>query len=315
MKVYRDLSEFPEVKNPVVTSGTFDGVHFGHQKILRRVKEIARNINGETVLLTFWPHPRLVLYPNEIKFHLLTSIEEKIELLDEFGLDHLIIIPFTRDFSNLSSEEFIKNILVDKINTKKLVIGYDHRFGKNRTGSFEELKKDAPIYGFEVEEIPEQDIDDVAISSTKIRDALENGEITIANKYLCRPYSLRGYVVRGDGIGKNMGYPTANIKPDFEQKLIPADGIYAVRVILRKKYYDGMLSIGYRPTVNGKDRTIEVNLFNFSGNIYGEYLRIEFFKKTRNEEKFDSIESLIEQLHKDKEEIQGILNADNPGND
>jgi len=307
MKVYRDPSEFTRLSNAVVTSGTFDGVHFGHQKILRRLKEIAEQTGGETVLLTYWPHPRLVLHPGEIKFHLLSSIEEKIELLEQFGIEHMLIIPFTRDFSNMTSEDFIKEILVGKIGTKKLVIGYDHRFGRDRSGSFEELKQNAPVFGFEVEEIPEQDIDDVAISSTKIRQALESGHIETANLYLGRPYQIRGYVVKGDGLGKQLGYPTANIMVDFEQKMIPADGIYAVKVRRDSQSYDGMSNIGYRPTVNGKTRVIEVNIFDFEGDIYGEYLEVLFYKKTRDEQKFNNLDGLVEQLHKDKEEIQSFL--------
>lgn len=307
MKVYQGVSEFKRIKNAVVTSGTFDGVHVGHQKIIQRLREIAQKISGETVLITFWPHPRYVLYPNGSKFHLLSSIEERTEILRQFGIDHLIIIPFTREFSNLSSEEFIKNILVEKIGTKKLVIGYDHRFGKNRSGSFEELKKDGPLYGFDVEEIPEQDVDNVAVSSTKIRKAIEGGDLMTANKYLGREYSIRGIVVKGDGLGKKLGYPTANIKIEFEHKLIPKDGIYAVRVKRRDNLYSGMLNVGFRPTVNGKDHVIEVNIYDFNEIIYGEFLEVFFVQKTRDEIKFNSLDALVSQLHKDKEEIMRIL--------
>lgn len=307
MKVYQGISNFKKIKNAVVTSGTFDGVHIGHQKIIQRLREIADKIQGETVLITFWPHPRFVLYPNGIKFHLLTSIEERIEILGQSGIDHLIIIPFTREFSNLSSEAFIKEILVEKIGTKKLVIGYDHRFGKNRSGSFEELKKDGPLYGFDVEEIPEQDIDHVAVSSTKIRSAIEQGDLTTANKYLGRDYSLRGYVVKGDGLGMKLGYPTANVKVEFEHKLIPADGIYAVRVKRRDQMYNGMLNIGYRPTVSGTHHVIEVNIYDFNEIIYGEFIEVFFVQKTRNEIKFESLDALVNQLHRDKEEIVKIL--------
>ncbi len=307
MKIYHGLDEIKPIQNAVVTIGTFDGVHFGHQKILNRLQEIANTIHGKTVLITFWPHPRFVIHPNGNKFHLLTSIEERASLLKNFQVDHLIIIPFTREFSNLSSEDFIKDILVDKIGTKKLVIGYDHRFGKDRKGSFKELKKDGPLYGFDVEEIPEQDIDHVAVSSTKIRNALEKGDVQSANKYLGRNYTLKGIVVKGSGIGHNIGFPTANIQPSFEQKLIPADGIYAVKVYRGDEVYGGMLNIGYRPTVDGKKKVIEVNIFDFSEDIYGENIEIEFIKKTRDEVKFNSLEELVNQLKSDKKEIEQII--------
>ena len=307
MKIYQGLSEISSIENAVVTIGTFDGVHIGHQKILKRLREIANLIDGSTVLITFWPHPRFVLYPNGNKFHLLTSIEERAALLEQYHVDHLIIIPFTREFSNLSSEDFIRQILVDKIGTKKLVIGYDHRFGKDRMGSFKELKEDGHLYGFEVEEIPEQDIDHVAVSSTKIRTALEEGDIQTANKYLGRSYQVSGIVVKGSGIGRNIGFPTANINPLFELKLIPADGIYAVRVRRKEKVYGGMLNMGYRPTVDGKRKVIEVNIFDFEDDIYGEVITLEFIGKTRNEIKFNSLEELVYQLNRDRTEIQEIL--------
>ena len=307
MKVYQGLSKVSKIKNAVVTIGTFDGVHYGHQIILKRLKEIAHSIDGSTVLITFWPHPRYVLNPNGNNFHLLTSIEERTELLKQFQIDHLIIIPFTREFSNLSSEKFIKDILVNSIGTKKLVIGYDHRFGKDRKGSFKELKKDGPLYGFDVEEIPEQDVDHVAVSSTKIRTSLENGDIQTANKYLGRNYQISGIVVKGSGIGHNIGFPTANIKLTFEHKLIPADGIYAVKVLRAGKVFGGMLNIGYRPTVDGKRKVIEVNIFDFDVDIYGEIITIEFIKKTRDEIKFNSLEELVMQLNNDKIEIEKIL--------
>lgn len=307
MNIFRGLSEFKQLKNAVVTIGTFDGLHVGHQKILQRLAEVARNCNGETVLITFWPHPRYVLNPNGETFHLLTSIEEKSEILKNFGIDHLVIIPFTREFSNLTSREFVKDILINIIGTKKLVIGYDHRFGKDRAGSFEELKREAPRYGFEVEEIPEQDIDHIAVSSTKIRNALNVGDIEIANRYLGRKYCLSGIVVKGEGLGRKIGYPTANINPNFEHKLVPGDGIYAVKVGRDDKMFNGMLNIGYRPTVDGKHRVIEVNIFDFDEDIYGEMITLYFFKKTRSEIKFNSVEELKEQLHSDKKEIRNIL--------
>ncbi len=306
MKIYHDIDEFKKLDFAVVTSGTFDGVHYGHQKILQRVHEIAHNNGGESVLLTFWPHPRLVLFPEQ-ELYLLTSIEEKTALLSKKHIDHLVIIPFTHAFSSQSSEEFIKNILVDKIGTKKLVIGYDHKFGKNRSGSFEELKKDGPIYGFEVEEIPKQMIENNAVSSTKIRKALTAGNIDIANEFLGRPYCLHGKIIEGDKIGRTMDFPTANIEVIFKHKLIPAEGIYAVKVMLEDVYFKGMLNIGYRPTFGGTQKRVEVNIFDFSEDIYGKEIMIEFYHKIRSEIKFENVGALKSQLQSDKKETIAIL--------
>jgi riboflavin kinase/FMN adenylyltransferase len=287
--------------NAVVTSGTFDGVHLGHQKILSRIKDIAVRISGETVVITYWPHPRLVLKPDDQTLKLLNTFEEKAELLKEQGIHHLLRIPFTKEFSQLSSSDFIKNILVERIGTRKLVIGYDHHFGKNREGSFEQLKIDAPKYGFELEEIPRQEIDNMAISSSKIRHALEEGNVTEANHLLGRPYTLSGRVVKGDRLGRVLGFPTANIDIDSHYKLVPADGIYAVIVKHSGKEFGGMIYIGNRPTVEGSQRSIEVNIFNFDKEIYGEDLKVSFEKLLRLDTKFNNLEELKEQLHKDKE--------------
>jgi len=302
MRIYYDLDDFTPLHNAVVTSGTFDGVHVGHQKILTRLREVASKNNGETVVITFWPHPRLVLYPNDTDLKLLNTFEEKAELLKEQHINHLIRIPFTKEFSQLSSEEFITSILVDKIGTKKLVIGYDHHFGKNREGSFEQLKLNGPKYGFDVEEISRQDVDHVAVSSTKIRKAIETADIETANHLLGRPYSICGRVVKGDKIGRLMGFPTANIEIDSANKLIPADGIYAVSVLHEHKSYGGMLYIGYRPTVGGKKKSIEVNIFEFDKQIYGESLAIKFHILIRTDSVFNDLEELKDQLTKDKEQ-------------
>ncbi|HOO11129.1 MAG TPA: bifunctional riboflavin kinase/FMN adenylyltransferase, partial [Cyclobacteriaceae bacterium] len=227
MKIYHSIDDFPKVNNAIVTSGTYDGVHIGHQKILARLKEIAEKFKGETVVITFWPHPRLVLYPEENTLQVLNTFEEKAALLKEQGIQHLLRIPFTKEFSQKSSQEFIDNILVKKIGTKKLVIGYDHRFGKNREGSFEQLKLNGPQYGFDVEEIPRQDVDNVGVSSTKIRKALTEGDIETATHFLGRPYSISGMVVKGEKLGRVLGFPTANVDVDSHYKLIPAEGIYA----------------------------------------------------------------------------------------
>jgi riboflavin kinase/FMN adenylyltransferase len=306
MKICWRPDEFEKLDYAVVTSGTFDGVHFGHQRILGRLHEIAEKNGGETVVLTYWPHPRLVLFPEEELF-LLTSIEEKAELLSKFHIDHLVVIPFTRQFAQTRSEAFIKDILVDKIGLKKLVIGYDHRFGKNRSGQFDVLKKDAPVYGFEVEEIPKQMIENNAVSSTKIRRALLEGRIEIADEYLGRPYSIHGKVVEGDKIGRTIGFPTANIEVLFKHKLIPAEGVFAVRVKVLGKAYRGMLNIGYRPTFNGTKKRMEVHIFDFDKEIYDEEITVGFYRKIRSEMKFQNAEELKAQLADDKLAAMKIL--------
>jgi len=308
MKIYRSLDEFERLDNAIVTSGTFDGVHVGHQKILQRLKEIADKNGGETVLLTYWPHPRVVLYPEERNLQLLNSIEEKAQYLRHFGIQHFVVIPFTKEFASLSSDEFIEKILIQKIGTKRLVIGYNHKFGKNRSGSFAELKKNGPKYGFEVEEIPKQDIDDIGVSSTKIREALAQGNVNIANKYLDRPYQLMGTVVEGDKLGRKIGYPTANIHVDFDLKLIPADGIYAVQVVYENMTYHGMLNIGYRPTVQGTKKQVEVHIIDFDKMIYNQRIAVKFIEKLRDEKKFDDLGQLSRQLGEDKKLAIRILN-------
>lgn len=307
MQVIRSLSDFPELSQAVVTSGTFDGVHLGHQKILQRLIQITKDVNGQSVVITYWPHPRLVLQPDIQNLHLLSTVEERIEELSAFSIDYLLIIPFTREFANLNSEQFISEILITTIHTKKLVIGYDHRFGRNRTGSFEYLRQHAPELGFEVEEIPRQDIEHVAVSSTKIRAALENGEIKNANAYLGRCYSLTGKVVYGKQLGRTLGYPTANLSISDPHKLIPSLGIYVVQVKVKNQLFGGMLSIGTNPTVGGTTRTVEVNIFNFSGNLYDQEITLLFLERIREEEKFNNLEELIAQMHQDKITALAVL--------
>ncbi|MFM8914582.1 MAG: bifunctional riboflavin kinase/FAD synthetase, partial [Flammeovirgaceae bacterium] len=307
MRIYYSLDDFARLKNAVVTSGTFDGVHLGHQKILGRLKEIASKNGGETVVITYWPHPRLILKPEDESLRVLNTFEEKAELLKQQGIQHLLRIHFTKEFSHITSQSFIKTILVDTIGTQKLVIGYDHRFGNNREGSFEQLKLNAPTYGFEVEEIERQDIDHVGVSSSKIRHALESGDIETASHFLGRPYSITGSVVKGDKLGRVLGYPTANIDVDSRHKLIPSDGIYAVTVRHESSLYQGMLYIGNRPTVNGTKRVIEVNLFGFAQDIYGESLTIYFHVLIRLDSKFNDLEALKQQLHDDKQKALMLL--------
>lgn len=307
MKIHLGTEKIKEIKNAVVTSGTFDGVHIGHQKILRRVKQVADEINGETVLITYWPHPRLVLRPWDHSLQLLSTFPEKANLLEKYGVDHLVKIPFTQDFSQMSPEDYISVILKERIGTKKLIIGYDHRFGKDRSGSLTELQALAPKYGFEVEEIPRQDIDEIGISSTQTRRALESGDVAAANAFLGRRYSLSGVVGQGDQNGRKLGFPTANIKVKENYKLIPADGVYAVKVCSKYKKHDGMLNIGYRPTVGGDNKTIEVHIFDFNENIYDAEINIEFVERIRAEEKFESLDQLKKQLEEDAKQVKAIL--------
>lgn len=309
MKIHEGFQDIQPLSYAVVTSGTFDGVHVGHQKILQRLKEIAKKNNGETVVLTYWPHPRLVLYPEQTDLKLLNTFEEKAKFLKQLGIDHLVKIPFTKEFSEYSGEQFIQNVLVDKIGTKKLVIGYDHRFGKNREGSFEYLKDNAEQFGFEVEEIPPQDIDDVTVSSTKIRKALLKGIIPEATEFLGRYYEMSGRVIGGDKIGRKLGFPTANLKIEQPFKLIPGEGIYAVKVIVKEKNYGGMLYIGNRPTLNSSKQNIEVNIFNFDQDIYNATITVEFIRQIRTDVKFDNLEQLQKQLEHDRQMAMEILSA------
>jgi riboflavin kinase / FMN adenylyltransferase len=301
MRIYYSTDDFTQLNHAVVTSGTFDGVHLGHQKIISRLKEVAEKSQGETVVITFWPHPRLILKPTDNTLKLLTTFEEKAELLKQQGIQHLLRIPFTKEFSQITSQEFITRILVNTIGTKKLVIGYDHRFGNNREGSFEQLKISGPAYGFDVEEIERQDVDHVTVSSSKIRKAIEEADLETATHLLGRPYSISGQVVRGDKLGRVLGYPTANIDLDSRLKLIPADGIYAVTVKHEHALFKGMLYIGNRPTVNGTKRSIEVNIFDFNKEIYGETLTVYCHQLIRSDSKFQDLEALKLQLHQDKE--------------
>lgn len=301
MQIHEGLADFPSIPNAVVTSGTFDGVHVGHQKILSRLNELAKKNKGETVLLTYWPHPRLVLYPKEHHLRLLSTFDEKVSLLRDFGIDHLIVLPFTPEFSQMSSVDFIQQILVDKIQTKCLVIGYDHKFGKNREGSFDYLQAHSEELGFAIEEISRQDIDDMGVSSSKIRIALESGDLPTATSYLGRPYSLTGEVVIGQQIGRSIGFPTANIQVKDDYKLLPKNGVYAVTVQVEGQQYKGMLNLGNRPTVSGEQKTIEVHLFDFAGDLYHKSLSVNFIQFLREEKKFADLAALKDQLILDQE--------------
>ena len=302
-----ELNQLDPPEFPVVTSGTFDGVHVGHQKILQNIVQYARKNNGKTIVITFWPHPRFVLKKNAEELKLLTTFEEKAALVENIGIDFLVRIPFTKEFSRLTSEQFIQQVLVDKIRTRKLVIGYDHRFGNNREGGFDYLKENSGRYGFEVEEIPRQDIEHVGVSSSKIREAISNGEVHVANEFLGRHYAVTGFVKDGDRIGRSIGFPTANIDVPEQYKLIPADGAYAVFVELGQRHLQGMLNVGQRPTVSGRERRIEVNIFNFDEDIYNQRLTIRFVKRLRAEKKFNNLDQLKEQLDIDKQTAYEIL--------
>ena len=309
MKVYHSLEEFSKLDNAIVTTGTFDGVHIGHQAILSRVVEFAKKEKGESVLITFFPHPRMVLQ-KDLSIKLLNTVSEKIALLRKTGIDHLLVFPFTKEFSRMSSVDFVRDILVNKIGTKKLVIGYDHQFGRNREGSFKHLQEFGPVYGFDVEEISAQDIDDISVSSTKVRTALiENGDVKTARKYLGSYYHLSGLVVSGKRLGTKIGFPTANIRIEEDYKLIPKDGVYAVSVEIDRNKYVGMLNIGKRPTVDGQGRTIEVNIFDFNKEIYNHEIKLCFVDRLRDEQKFESIEILKNQLSIDKENTLKIFNS------
>jgi riboflavin kinase / FMN adenylyltransferase len=307
MQVHHSLDNFPLLKNAIVTSGTFDGVHVGHQKILQTLTQLAHERKGETVIITFFPHPRMVLFNNSHELKLLNTIDEKIHFLEKLGIDHLLIIPFTREFSEIDSATFIQDILVNKIRAKTLVIGYDHRFGKNREGSFEYLKASEAKYGFEVIEIPKQDLENVAISSTAIRNSLNSGNIKQANALLGNTYTLTGKVVKGRQLGRTLGYPTANIYVAENYKLIPTDGVYAVWVIHQSKQYKAVLNIGHRPTVDGTNRSVEVYIFDFSADVYGESLTVLFVQKIRDEQKFENIAALKAQIATDAATALGML--------
>ncbi|UOQ99300.1 bifunctional riboflavin kinase/FAD synthetase [Hymenobacter sp. 5317J-9] len=314
MHVIRDPAQFPFLGNAVVTSGTFDGVHVGHQRILGRLREVAQASGGPSVVITYWPHPRLVLgpppsHPELLELQLLNTLEERITKLAEFGVDYLLIVPFTREFAQWTSEEYIQNLLLNTVGTKQLVIGYDHRFGKNREGGFDYLSQNADRYGLTVEEIPREDVDAVGVSSTRIRQALRQGDVATANRYLGYQYPLTGVVVHGQKLGRTIGYPTANLAITEPLKLVPARGIYAVwAVTAAGTRHQAMLAIGVRPTI-GKDleQTIEVNLLDFSGNLYDQLLTLEFVAWLRGEEKYDGLDALTAQLALDAQATRAAL--------
>ena len=307
VKVYNSLEEFSRLENAVVTIGTFDGVHIGHRHIIQRLTELARQTNGQTVVLTFFPHPRMVLQPDDNNLKLITTMQEREQLLRAMGVDHLIVQPFDKEFSRLSATEFVRDLLVNRIGMKTLVIGYDHHFGRNREGSYKDLEEMAPLYGYRLEEIPEQVVSEVAVSSTKIRQALIAGDVATAGKLLGHDFTITGSVERGDQIGRTIGFPTANIGVKEGYKLIPADGIYAVRIVLNEKALKGMLYIGNRPVVNGTKQNIEVNIFDFDEEIYGQSLVVKLVARLRDEKKIQTLDELKELLEEDRLNATKIL--------
>ena len=297
--IRENLQDYNSTKPSVITIGTFDGVHIGHTKIINQLITISLKNNLTSILLSFFPHPKMVLQ-NDNELKLINTIQEKEGLLNSLNLDYLIIKEFTKEFSRLSALEFVRDILVNKLNAKHIIIGYDHHFGRNRTANIEQLKEFGELYDFKVTEILAQDIDDIAISSTKIRKALINGEIKLANKFLGYNFFFSGDVIHGNNIGKTISFPTANIKVDQPYKLIPKNGVYIVKTIIDNQTTFGMMNIGYNPTFNGKQKSIEIHFLNFTKNIYHKNLTIEMIMRIRNEIKFNSVEDLKKQLEQDK---------------
>jgi riboflavin kinase/FMN adenylyltransferase len=301
VRIYHHISELSNLTNSIVTIGTFDGVHLGHQQIIKRLVELKKKQGGEIVLFTFAPHPRKVLFPEQSDLKLITTTQEKCELLQQFGVDHVLVYPFTKAFSQMQAQDYISDIIAKGLKTKTLVIGYDHRFGSNREGNIELLKQCSSVYHFNVEEIPAQEINQLNISSTRIRKAIDEGDVKTANEFLGYSFFVTGTVIKGKQLGRTIGYPTANIFIEDTDKLIPKIGVYAVNVILNGITYKGMLNVGTNPTTDADTKIkIEVNIFDFDKDIYGETLKVEFVKWIRNEEKFANLDELKQALANDK---------------
>jgi len=300
LKNYHKASSFTRDRKTAVTIGTFDGVHLGHRKIIKKLTNIAEQKDLESVLLTFFPHPRMVLQQsNDLK--LINTIDEKKQLLAETGLDHLVIEPFTLEFSRLTAKAYIEEYLINYLNAGVIIVGYDHRFGRNRKANIEDLKAFSKEYNFEVIEISKQDVDDVAISSTKIREAVQSGEIDLANRYLTKPFILTGKVVKGKQLGKSLGYPTANLQIEEDYKILPKEGVYVVRAEIDKTWYFGMMNIGHNPTIaDGNHKSVETYFFDFEGNLYNQTLQIQMLKRIRDEKKFNSVEELKSAMKNDE---------------
>lgn len=313
MQIHKNLDQLPLFRNAVVTIGTFDGVHAGHRQIIDELIREARSVNGETVIITFHPHPRKVVSSTILGIRLINTLDEKIELLEQLGIDHVVVVPFTDAFANQSAEDYVGNFLVKRFQPHTVIIGYDHRFGKERKGDYRLLEQLAPRFNYQLKEIPKHILDEIAISSTRIREALLEGRIEIADKLLGYEFFFSGLVVDGDKLGRKLGYPTANIQMTDEEKIVPGNGIYAVYAAVLNdskpggQRLKGMMSIGFRPTVDGKRRVIEVNLFDFNQDIYGKTLRIFVKKYLREEIRFDSLEALVKQIDQDKIDSLKVL--------
>lgn len=306
MVTVQSISKFDKTQSSVITIGTFDGVHIGHKKILERLINNAKLLEINATVLTFFPHPRMVLQQDS-NIKLLNTIDEKVKILEKLGLDYLIIHPFTKEFSRLSAIEFVRDVLVNKLKIKKIIIGYDHRFGRNRNADINDLKHFGFTFDFNVEEITAQEIDDVSVSSTKIRKALESGKIGTANKYLGYAYMLTGVVKKGKGLGRQLNFPTANLFIEESYKLIPKNGVYIVKSTLDTKTVFGMMNIGFNPTVNGTEKSIEIHFLNFEANLYEQKIQIDILERIRDEQKFDSVDDLKIQLIKDQEIATEII--------
>ncbi len=306
MQVHRDIKDLPIFKNAVITIGTFDGVHTGHLQIINQLKKEAANAGGETVIITFDPHPRMIVNnvnTEKVSIKLLNTLSEKIELLQQQEIDHLVIVPFTLEFSEQSAENYIENFLVKNFSPHIIIIGYDHRFGRNRNGDYKLLEAYQAKYNYTVKEIPQHVLHDIIVSSTKIRTAIESGDILTANMHLGYAYFFEGTIVEGNKLGRTIGYPTANIEINDSNKLVPANGVYAVTVMLQTFYggaLKGMMNIGVRPTINGNKKVIEVNIFDFNSSVYNQIIKVNFYHFLRNEVKFDGLDALKNQLSNDK---------------
>ncbi|MBL0068551.1 MAG: bifunctional riboflavin kinase/FAD synthetase [Chitinophagaceae bacterium] len=302
MKVHYNIEALPVFKNAVITIGTFDGVHMGHRQVIDKLKSEAKAINGETVIITFHPHPRKVVSSTILGIRLINTLQEKIELLAQMDIDHLVVVPFTDAFANQSAEDYIKNFLIDKFHPHTIIIGYDHRFGRDRLGDYRLLEKNAGTYNYQLKEIPKHILEDISISSTNIREAILHSDITTADKLLGYDFFFSGIVIHGNKLGRTLGYPTANLKIADEEKIIPGNGIYAVYAQLQgaSQKLKAMMSIGFRPTVDGKTRVIEINIFDFNQEIYDQVLKVYVKKYLREEVKFDGLEALVKQIDQDK---------------
>jgi riboflavin kinase/FMN adenylyltransferase len=306
LKIFHSINDFSSTKKTILTLGTFDGVHIGHKKILKKITQNTENQKYESLVLTFFPHPRMVLQDHS-DIQLLNTIDEKIDLLEKIGIQNLVIHPFDEAFSRLTAEEFVSSILVDRFHIQKIVIGHDHRFGRNRTANIDDLIAFGKQYGFEVEQISVQEINAISVSSTKIRNALLEGDMALSNDYLGYDYFLTGSVVRGKQLGRTIDFPTANLKIEEDYKLIPKNGVYIVKSLIDGQTIFGMMNIGFNPTVNGKKQSIEIHYFDFNSDLYNQKIRVSILQRIRSEQKFESVDLLKEQLKKDKKTALSLL--------